>query len=182
MAAKPSFNGLIQFWSPLQSSSRHVLTTSDQPFMLQSSLEKHKVYLKKHRSCSEEYQYNIAADQLEVEEDPTIISGAPANAFRSKLAEVVPNLRVQAGSPLVYSALECELMSYFVLPISSQSQSQCVVGVVECCTKDFDCLLEMLGYLVDALKVGLQLTNLLLIYLENLSTTDLSYKFISFNF
>ncbi|KAL7597559.1 hypothetical protein Lser_V15G22589 [Lactuca serriola] len=146
-----SFDGLIQFWAPVESSSRRLLTTYDQPFALKyldSGLQKYRLF-------SLKYQYNIDANKLEVGDDTTIISGAPANSFVNHLAEVVLDMRVYHGNPLMRSALECELMSCFLLPICDPSQSRCV-GVVECSANKLDDLLEIFNHMNTALqKVGL---------------------------
>lgn len=145
-----SFDGLIQFWAPVESSSRRLLTTYDQPFALKyldSGLQKYRLF-------SLKYQYNIDANKLEVGDDTTIISGAPANSFVNHLAEVVLDMRVYHGNPLMRSALECELMSCFLLPICDPSQSRCV-GVVECSANKLDDLLEIFNHMNTALQVGL---------------------------
>ncbi|CAH1427632.1 unnamed protein product [Lactuca virosa] len=146
------FDGLIQFWAPVETSSRRLLTTYDQPFALKyldSGLQKYRLF-------SLKYQYNIDANKLEVGDDTMIISGAPANAFINHLAEIFLDMRVYHGiNPLVRSALECELMSCFLLPICDPSQSRCV-GVVECSSNKLDDLLEIFKDLNSALeKVGL---------------------------
>ncbi|KAL4592737.1 hypothetical protein LXL04_005741 [Taraxacum kok-saghyz] len=154
------FDGFIQFWAPVEAGGKSLLTTYDQPFAVQylnSGIEKYRL-------CSLSYQYNIDASKLEVEDVPFIINGAVANAFLNHLAEVVLDLRVHHGSPLALSALACEFICSFLLPICDPSQSRCV-GVVECCATKLDHLFKIFNDLNRALKVGF---NILLQSLHNL--------------
>lgn len=84
------------------------------------------------------YQYSIDHYVNNNKLDPMIIHGAPATAFINCLPEVVLDLStvVDQGSPLVYSALECELTSCFMLPVFYLSPiSNSCVGVIECSMK-----------------------------------------------
>ncbi|KAL4592735.1 hypothetical protein LXL04_005739 [Taraxacum kok-saghyz] len=146
------FDGLIQFWAPVTTAGRRLLTTSDQPFAV-NYLD---TGLDKFRLCSLNYRYNIDVNKLDVDNETTIISGAPASAFLNHLPEVVLDLKAHDnGCPLVRSALECDLMAYIVLPVHDPCQ-RCCVGVVECFMKRSDCSLVIFNKLNESLEgVGL---------------------------
>lgn len=115
------------------------------------------------------YQYRI--DQIGAEKDDNhmIINGPPATAFLNHLPEVVLNLSVHQGNPLMRSALECELTYSLLLPVfyrpTSQSPAACV-GVVECFLKQSSLVL-----IFNDLKRALEV-----------STLFSSVKFLSFFF
>ncbi|XP_023749269.1 protein NLP6 [Lactuca sativa] len=146
------FDGIIQFWAPVNTGGRRFLTTSDQPFAINYL----NTGLDKFRLSSLRYRYSIDVNKLDVEDDPMIITGAPASAFLNQLPELVLDLKAHHGCPLVRSAMECDLLAYIVLPICDPSQN-CCVGVVECFMKRCDCSLVIFNQLNQALeKVGLR--------------------------
>lgn len=137
----PPVKGILQFWS----SSGETLSCSDQPFSFSYFNSRHHKY----RLTCINYQYNI--EQLEVADDPMIISSPPATAFLNRFPQVVVDLTtLKQDSPLVRSALECGLTSSFLLPVFYPSLSSCV-GVVECTVKR-SCLL-IFSRLKSALEV-----------------------------
>nr|XP_043635597.1 protein NLP4-like [Erigeron canadensis] len=151
----PRLKGLIQFWAPLATTEgRHLLSTSDQPFVLEDLDPR----LCKYRLHSVRYQYSIDDHN----DNTSIISnGFVATAFHNRFPEVLLDLRqmisIEDGrstkDPLVYSALNCDLTSSILFPIFYHSSS--CVGVVECCMKVTG-LLIIFNQLKSALeRVGL---------------------------
>lgn len=149
----PHLDGLIQFWAPIETDCRRrLLSTSDQPF----SLEYRDSCFHKYRLCCMKYQYSIDVNNIEVEDDPMVITGgAAASSFQNHLPLVV-YFKVHQGrsnSPLIRSALKYQLTSLF-LPVfySSQSFPSCV-GVVECSLMKGFGLLVIFNKLKTALEV-----------------------------
>lgn len=128
------FKWLIQFWAPVKTGGRILLSTSNQPFALAKLKIDYHNGLDKYRLCSLKYQYDVDWTNLEDEYDPVIISGAPASAFLNRIPELLPDPRVYQRNPLVSSALACGLMYSVLLPLYHPPQN-CCVGVVECSTK-----------------------------------------------
>ncbi|KAL8244972.1 hypothetical protein R6Q59_011230 [Mikania micrantha] len=87
--------------------------------------------LVKYRSRSVLYLHSIDG-MIDGEYPPKIITGGlPVTAFLNHFPEVVLDLRVHQGTPLVDLALECDLTCCMMLPIFYRYYSQCL-GVVEC--------------------------------------------------
>ncbi|KAJ9555729.1 hypothetical protein OSB04_010343 [Centaurea solstitialis] len=120
-----AYVGIIQFWAPIKTGDKHLLTTNGQPFKLA--------------------KLGITKD------DRTIISnGAPARAFRNQLPELLADPRYQTN-PLESLALKYELRNSILLPVFDPSQSGCV-GVVECVTSSPRDLIELFNILNDELE------------------------------
>ncbi|KAJ9555755.1 hypothetical protein OSB04_010369 [Centaurea solstitialis] len=145
-----AFIGINQFWAPIESEGRHLLTTKDQPSKLAKlgiSLPNHYTSLDGYRSFSTEYQYNID-DDLQAEKDDRN-DGALVKAFRNQLPELL--LEFNETSPLEASALVNGLVNSILQPIFYPSQTDCV-GVVECATNSARDLLPVFNLLNDELE------------------------------
>ncbi|KAI3707134.1 hypothetical protein L6452_25384 [Arctium lappa] len=105
--------GLIQFWAPVKIGPRWLLTTSDQPFLLDDNK-----LIEKYRLRCLKYKYNIdVKNKVQVEDDLTIISDAPATAFLNQTPEFFRELTAHEMSPLASFAVECGLFRSLVLPV-----------------------------------------------------------------
>ncbi|KAJ0491594.1 putative PB1 domain-containing protein [Helianthus annuus] len=114
---------IIQFWRPETIGGKRLLACYGCPYAL--SLANHRLW--KYRSRCIKYYYSI--DDLGVPDDPMTISGAPpATAFLNHFPEVVLDLRIHRGTPLVDLALECELTCFMMIPVFSETGC---VGIVE---------------------------------------------------
>ncbi|KAJ9555791.1 hypothetical protein OSB04_010405 [Centaurea solstitialis] len=144
-------DGLVQFWAPVKIGRRWLLTTSDQPFLLDDDKDT-EIY----RFLCLKYKYNIDVinnnNNLDVEDDPSIIStGAPATAFLNQSPELVRDTMVYETSPLASFVAMCGLDRSLVLPVFYPSQS-CCVGVVECRSSVYLSLIDMFDDLNTALQ------------------------------
>ncbi|GJT47876.1 hypothetical protein Tco_0974033 [Tanacetum coccineum] len=111
------FKGLIQFWAPVKTREKVLLSTSIQPFSLENfDPRPHK------------YRLFCINNKVHIEKD--ISNGPQAMAFLNRFPQVVLDLRVHKGSPLVDKALDCGFTSVILLPVFYQNNC---VGVVECC-------------------------------------------------
>ncbi|KAJ9555798.1 hypothetical protein OSB04_010412 [Centaurea solstitialis] len=150
------FGGLIQFWAPVKTGGRIVLSAFNQPFALSMLKIDSYTSLDKYRLCSLNYQYDIDCTNLGGEYQPMIISGAAASAFLNRVPELLPDPRVYQRNPLVSCALNCGLKYSVLLPLYDPPQN-CCVGVVECSMESSDQFLNMFHNLNTKLqKVGLK--------------------------
>ncbi|XWS38199.1 hypothetical protein CRYUN_Cryun19dG0110100 [Craigia yunnanensis] len=112
---------LAQVWAPVKSGGRYVLTTSGQPFFLDS----HSNGLHQYRMVSLMYMFSVDG-----ESDGQL--GLPGRVFRQKLPEWTPN--VQYYSSKEYSrldhALHYNVQGTLALPVFEPSRQSCV-GVLE---------------------------------------------------
>ncbi|CAM8947398.1 unnamed protein product [Rhodiola kirilowii] len=112
---------LAQVWAPVKNGGRYVLTTSEQPFVL----DHHSSGLNRYRMVSLMYMFS-----LDEESDGEL--GLPGRVFRQKLPEWTPN--VQYYSSREYSrldhALNNNVQGTLALPVFESSGQTCV-GVVE---------------------------------------------------
>ncbi|KAJ0504012.1 hypothetical protein HanHA89_Chr12g0454641 [Helianthus annuus] len=120
---------IIQFWEPLEIiAGVRVLSCFGNPFALSPV----NYRLRKYRSLCVRYYYAIILnnnDGLQVDHPDMIISGAPpATAYLNLFPEVVLDLGLHRGTPLVDLALECELTCFMMIPVFSEAGC---VGVVE---------------------------------------------------
>ncbi|KAJ0724358.1 putative PB1 domain-containing protein [Helianthus annuus] len=121
---------IIQFWEPLEIiAGVRVLSCFGNPFAL-SPLN---YRLRKYRSHCVRYYYAIIIhhnnDGLQVDHPDMIITGAPpATAYLNLFPEVVLDLGLHQGTPLVDLALECELTCFMMIHVFSEAGC---VGVVE---------------------------------------------------
>ncbi|XWS50119.1 hypothetical protein CRYUN_Cryun12cG0061300 [Craigia yunnanensis] len=112
---------LAQVWAPVKSEGRYVLTTSGQPFVIDS----HSNGLHQYRMVSSMYIFSVDG-----ESDGQL--GLPGRVFRQKLPEWTPN--VQYYSSREYSrldhALHYNVQGTLALPVFEPSRQSCV-GVLE---------------------------------------------------
>uniref|UniRef100_A0A7N0R9I2 RWP-RK domain-containing protein n=1 Tax=Kalanchoe fedtschenkoi TaxID=63787 RepID=A0A7N0R9I2_KALFE len=112
---------LAQVWAPVKNGGRYVLTTSEQPFVL----DPHSSGLNRYRMVSLMYMFCV-----DEESDGEL--GLPGRVFRQKLPEWTPN--VQYYSSQEYSrldhALHYNVQGTLALPVFESSGQTCV-GVVE---------------------------------------------------
>ncbi|XP_031380173.1 protein NLP2-like isoform X1 [Punica granatum] len=112
---------LIQLWVPVKSGDRNVLTTTDQPYTLDSNSES----LQNYRSVSEAYQFPA-------DEDAKEYIGMPGRVFLGKLPEWTPDVRFFRTEeyPRVSYALQCDVRGSLALPVFERGSGTCL-GVVE---------------------------------------------------
>ncbi|KAK1408222.1 hypothetical protein QVD17_39857 [Tagetes erecta] len=120
MESWPEFFG--QFWVPVTIDDKLLLTTLDQPFSV-TYLSKDFVMF---RLCSEKYKYNLDVNKLDIEGDPMILSGGPANAFLNRFPTYFNDIewfQLEHGD-------DGKWMISIMLPICFPSKSYCI-GVLE---------------------------------------------------
>lgn len=112
---------LVQVWVPVNIGSRHVLTTSGQPFLL----DPHGNGLHRYRMVSLMYMFSVDG-----ENDGEL--DLPSRVFLQKSPEWSPN--VQYYSSKEYSRLDhslhCNIRGTIVLPVFDSSGQSCI-GVIE---------------------------------------------------
>ncbi|XP_076894734.1 protein NLP7-like [Bidens hawaiensis] len=116
----PSKRIIVQFWRP--AFRKAVLVCGGNPF----SFPLLNPLLFKYRSRCSCYSYNI---NIHVDDPMTITGAPPSTAFLTGFPEVVMDLRVHRGTPLVDLALECELTCFVMLPVFDDETS--CLGVIE---------------------------------------------------
>lgn len=143
---------LVQVWAPIKNGGRCVLTTSEQPFIL----DPRSTGLLKYRTVS--LMYVFSADG---ESDGDL--GLPGRVFRQKLPEWTPN--VQFYSRKEYSrlnyALHYNVRGTLALPVFEPSGQSCV-GVVELIM-----MAQKINYALDVDKVcrALEVSYLVILFL-----------------
>ncbi|GKC66918.1 hypothetical protein Tco_1099516 [Tanacetum coccineum] len=131
---------IVQFWAPVTSGNRHVLSTSGQPFAVSYFGEGLEEY--RGRCLGYECNINMKNNNKVIEDDVeqhddrhpmTMISGPPTNAFLNRLPEAVLDTKNHREGSLMRYASDCGLWTSYTLPIGCPSQcySSCI-GVVEC--------------------------------------------------
>ncbi|TYI42796.1 hypothetical protein ES332_A01G123700v1 [Gossypium tomentosum] len=112
---------LVQLWLPVNRGGRRFLTTSEQPFSLDSKSQK----LASYRNIS--VKYNFPA-----EEDSKDMAGLPGRVFLSKVPEWTPDVRFfkRDEYPRVGHAQEHDVRGTFALPVFEQGSGTCL-GVIE---------------------------------------------------
>ncbi|XVF12931.1 hypothetical protein REPUB_Repub08aG0162400 [Reevesia pubescens] len=112
---------LAQVWAPVKNRGRYVLTTSGQPFVLDS----HSNGLHQYRMVSLMYMFSADGES-------DVQLGLPGRVFRQKMPEWTPN--VQFYSSREYSrldhALQFNVQGTLALPVFEPSRQSCV-GVLE---------------------------------------------------
>lgn len=152
---------IVQFWAPITSGNRLVLSTSGQPFAVSVFSEG----LEEYRGRCMGYECNIdmnndnnkvIKDDIEQHQDRhpmTMISGPPTNAFLNRLPEAVLDTKNHREGSLMRYASDCGLWTSYTLPIGCPSQyhSSCI-GVVECSSMS-SINLEIVNTMKRALEV-----------------------------
>lgn len=112
---------LVQIWIPVRKQGKQVLTTSDQPFSLNSSCKD----LANYRDVSSTYQFDA-------EENCTEFVGLPGRVFLKKLPEWTPDVRFfrREEYPRVKHAQLCNVRGSLALPVLEHGSGICL-GVVE---------------------------------------------------
>ncbi|XWS20845.1 hypothetical protein CRYUN_Cryun30bG0003900 [Craigia yunnanensis] len=112
---------LVQLWVPVNRGGRHVLTTSEQPFLLDPNSQK----LASYRNISVNYQFSA-------EEDSKDMAGLPGRVFLSKVPEWTPDVRFFRSDeyPRVDHAQQHDVRGTFALPVFEQGSRTCL-GVIE---------------------------------------------------
>ncbi|KAK9049418.1 hypothetical protein SSX86_031613 [Deinandra increscens subsp. villosa] len=157
---------VIQLWVPRRrktSPGRKILSCYGYPYALS-----HLNYrLWKYRSgcCNYEYSFHdertfpgfITGIPGFIPGNPIVITGAPpGTAFETGFPEVVLDLTVHRGTPLVDLALECELTCFMMLPVFDQTKCR---GIIEVSMRQPSDLLVIFNELYHELEsVGLRLT------------------------
>ncbi|CAA2968586.1 NLP2-like isoform X1 [Olea europaea subsp. europaea] len=115
---------LIQIWVPIKRGGRHVLTTYNQPFSLNSNSKS----LAEYRDVSRNYQFAA-------EEDSKDLVGLPGRVFLNKLPEWTPDVRFfkREEYPRVDHAQQHNVSGSLALPVFERSSGNCL-GVVEILT------------------------------------------------
>ncbi|CAI9786438.1 unnamed protein product [Fraxinus pennsylvanica] len=115
---------LIQIWVPIKRGGRHVLTTYNQPFSLNSNSKS----LAEYRDVSRNYQFAA-------EEDSKDLIGLPGRVFLNKLPEWTPDVRFfkREEYPRVDHAQQYNVSGSLALPVFERGSGNCL-GVVEILT------------------------------------------------
>nr|GEW37467.1 hypothetical protein [Tanacetum cinerariifolium] len=132
---------IVQFWVPVTSGNRRVLSTSGQPFAVSDFGEGLEEYRRRCMGyvCNIDMNNDndkVIKDDIEQHADRhpmTMISGPPTNAFLNRLPEAVLDTKNHHEGSLMRYASDCGLWTSYILPIGCASQyySSCI-GVVEC--------------------------------------------------
>lgn len=112
---------LAQVWVPVKRGSKFVLTTSGQPFVLDSRNDK----LTDFRTVSLNYVFSA-------EEDSDELLGLPGRVFLKKTPEWTPNVQYYSSNeyPRVFHAEHYNVRGTLALPVFESENHSCV-GVVE---------------------------------------------------
>ncbi|XP_020597489.1 protein NLP3 [Phalaenopsis equestris] len=129
---------LVQFWVPVRNEDRYVLTTSEQPFVLDPDANG----LLQYRTVSLMYLFSF-------DEDNDGALGLPGRVFKLKLPEWTPNVQYYSSKeyPRLSHALLYNVRGSLGLPVFEPSSQSCV-GVVELITTS-----EMVNYAPEVDKV-----------------------------
>ncbi|XP_076947358.1 protein NLP7-like [Bidens hawaiensis] len=149
---------IAQFWAPIKSGRRRLLSTSGQPFAVCSFHSDFSMY----RLYSVKYQYNIDVNKVdnEAEGDYIIMSGGPATAFIRRVPywnqlEWIPSKNCDYWSSWNFSIM---------LPICFPSQNSCI-GVLEF---TLDRNVYDLGYFVSKVITAIKEAGLTVIHVQDL--------------
>lgn len=140
---------LVQVWVPIRNGDRYVLTTSEQPFVLDPDANGRLLH----------YRTVSAMHLFSFDEDDDGALGLPGRVFKLKLPEWTPNVQYYSSKeyPRLSYALLYNVRGSLALPIFEPSEQSCV-GVVELITTS-----EMVNYAPEidkvcrALEVGIYL-------------------------
>ncbi|KAI3687546.1 hypothetical protein L1987_81243 [Smallanthus sonchifolius] len=113
---------IFQFWRPITIRNKRLLSCDGNPYASSHV----NLRLSKYRSACCRYGYSI--DDYDV--SMTISGAPPSTAFLNHIPEVVLDLSLHRGTPLVDLALECELTCFMMLPVFDETSTSCV-GVIE---------------------------------------------------
>lgn len=115
---------LIQIWVPVKRGGRQVLTTNDQPFLVNANSKN----LAEYRGASQNYQFTADEDSKEY-------VGLPGRVFLNKLPEWTPDVRFfkREEYPRVNDAQQYDVRGSLALPVFEQGSGKCL-GVVEIVT------------------------------------------------
>ncbi|KAA8535926.1 hypothetical protein F0562_028404 [Nyssa sinensis] len=115
---------LIQIWVPIKTRGRHVLTTNNQPFSLNSNCKS----LADYRDVSTTYQFAA-------EEDSKELVGLPGRVFLKKLPEWTPDVQFfrREEYPRISFAHQYNVRGTLALPVFERGSGTCL-GVVEIVT------------------------------------------------
>ncbi|CAD5180853.1 unnamed protein product [Musa acuminata subsp. malaccensis] len=110
---------LVQVWAPVRNGNRYVLTTSEQPFVL----DPQSTGLLQYRTVSLRYIFSVDGDGD---------LGLPGRVFRQKMPEWTPNVQYYSSKeyPRLCHALNYDVRGTLALPVFEPSAQFCV-GVVE---------------------------------------------------
>uniref|UniRef100_A0A0E0F4J0 RWP-RK domain-containing protein n=1 Tax=Oryza meridionalis TaxID=40149 RepID=A0A0E0F4J0_9ORYZ len=121
---------LVQVWMPVRNGEQHVLTTSDQPFLLDQKL-------RGYREVSRQFTFSA-------EEGPGLFPGMPGRVFMSGMPEWTSNVMYYHGSEYlrVDYARRHEVRGSLAMPVFNSSGGSCcaVLEVVMTREKDNFCL------------------------------------------
>ncbi|XP_010915986.3 protein NLP3 [Elaeis guineensis] len=112
---------LVQVWAPVKNGNRYVLTTSEQPFVL----DPRSVGLLHYRTVSVTYRFSVDGDQ-----DGDL--GLPGRVFRQKVPEWTPDVQYYSTKeyPRLSHALHDNVRGTLALPVFEPCDQSCI-GVVE---------------------------------------------------
>ncbi|KAK8582602.1 hypothetical protein V6N13_069376 [Hibiscus sabdariffa] len=115
---------LIQIWVPVKREGKHVLTTEDQPYSLNTNCRSLEIF----RDVSKSYNFPA-------EEDSKESVGLPGRAFLGKLPEWTPDVRFFGSDeyPRISFAREHNVGGSLALPVFERATGTCL-GVVEVVT------------------------------------------------
>ncbi|CAN1254552.1 Protein NLP7 [Linum perenne] len=111
---------LAQVWAPVKNGARYVLTTSEQPFVLDS----HCNGLNQYRMVSLLYTFSVD-EEIDGE------LGLPGRVFKQKLPEWTPNVQYYSSKeyPRLGHALHYNVQGTLALPVFEASGKSCVAVV-----------------------------------------------------
>lgn len=112
---------LAQVWAPVKSGGKFVLSTSGQPFVLDTQSNG----LHQYRMVSLTYMFSL-------DPDPNENLGLPGRVFQQKLPEWTPNVQYYSSKeyPRLSHALHYNVQGTLALPVFDPSGQSCL-GVLE---------------------------------------------------
>ncbi|GLT63214.1 hypothetical protein SLA2020_357930 [Shorea laevis] len=115
---------LIQIWVPIKRGDKHVLTTEDQPYSLNTNCER----LERYRNVSKNYNFPAEKDSKEA-------VGLPGRVYLGKLPEWTPDVRLFRSYeyPRINFAQQYDVRGSLGLPVFERGSGTCL-GVVEIVT------------------------------------------------
>ncbi|CAL5438789.1 unnamed protein product [Camellia sinensis] len=113
---------LVQYWAPITTDGKAILTTQNQPFALS------KIYkgLCWYRMISKDYKFYVDGETTEQQ------LGLPGRVFKHQLVESSPNVEYYSNKeyPQRKHALRCQIRATLALPVFEPTDHTCV-GVLE---------------------------------------------------
>lgn len=132
-SSRLSENGVLQFWAPVKTSGRVLLRALNLPFVcFEGQHDKYRLYSWTYQYSIDHQHQQLDVDEINMSPGIKLINGPVATSFLNHLPDAVMDLSDVHHAPMLRFALQCELTSYFILPLFYNSQQKYCVGVLEC--------------------------------------------------